>query len=203
MKPKGKKRKHQGGEGTTQGRAGGEGTRKKGRLQEGEGTTSGPAHLPRGPRQEIPSHEDYNILTSERTEGPVDPSRAGPLGEDFNMLTPKYTEGPADPSQAGPSGEDFNMPTPEHTEGPADPSQAGPSGEDYNIPTSERTELLANLKSLLGVDRVFPTFWACCQLGDIEALKGLVDIAKINPIAVPAYDSSISTVPRLCKLPDF
>ena len=178
MGPKGKKRKHQGGKGTTQGRAGGEGTRKKRRLQEGEGTTSGPANLPRGPRQESPSHEDYNILTSERTEGPADPSQAGPSGEDFDMLTP------------------------ERTEGPADPSQAGPSDEDYNIPTSERTELLTNLKGLLKVDRVSPTFWACCQLGDIETLKGLVDAAEIKPSVVLGYDIPISFVPRLCKLPD-
>ncbi|OCK95594.1 uncharacterized protein K441DRAFT_555677 [Cenococcum geophilum 1.58] len=89
------------------------------------------------------------------------------------------------------------MLTPERTEGPAGPGQAGPSDEDYNIPTSERTELLTNLKSLLEVDLVSPTFWACCQLSDIKILKGLVDTAKINPSFVLGYDTPVSVVPRL------
>lgn len=80
---------------------------------------------------------------------------------------------------------------------------ASPSLEDYNIPTSERTELLTNLQGLLEVDHVSPTFWACCQLSDIGALKRLVNTAKANPSIVLAFDGVISDVPTLCKLPDF
>lgn len=81
--------------------------------------------------------------------------------------------------------------------GPSSGRQARPSHEDYNIPTPERTELLTNLKNLLKVDLVSPTFWACCQLSDIETLKFLVDIAKTKPYMVLGYVNHISVVPRL------
>lgn len=89
------------------------------------------------------------------------------------------------------------------TPGPADPQssrgprQASPSLEDYNVPTPERTELLINLKKLLKVELVSTTFWACCQLSDIEALKVVVSIAKMKPSIVIGFDNLISNVPRL------
>jgi hypothetical protein len=78
-----------------------------------------------------------------------------------------------------------------------------PSCEDYNERTPERTDLLTRLKSLLKVDRISSTFWACCLLSDTECLKFLVEIAQTNPNNVLAYDDLLSTIPSLCKSLDF
>jgi hypothetical protein len=78
-----------------------------------------------------------------------------------------------------------------------------PAREDYNERTPERTDLLTRLKSLLKVDRISSTFWACCLLSDTKRLEFLVGIAETSPYNVLAYDDSLSTIPSLCKSLDF
>jgi hypothetical protein len=77
------------------------------------------------------------------------------------------------------------------------------SREDYNERTPERTDLLTRLKSLLKVDRISSTFWACCQLSDMECLKDLMETAETRPNIVLLYDDLLSVVPPLCKSLDF
>ena len=169
-----------------------------------------------GPRKkqdtkEIRPHEEEDTTPEpadrQSSREPSMPSDMGPSLEDT-------TPGPADhqsshepsmPFDMGPSLED-TAPGPADRQSSREPSvpfDTGPSLEDYNIRTPKRTEILTNLKSLLKADLVSPTFWACCQLSDIETLKTLVDTAKINPSIVLGYDNYISIVPKLCKLPDF
>ena len=77
------------------------------------------------------------------------------------------------------------------------------SREDYNERTPERTNLLIRLKSLLRVDRISSTFWACCQLSDMKCLKDLMETAETRPNIVLLYDDLLSVVPPLCKSLDF
>jgi hypothetical protein len=77
------------------------------------------------------------------------------------------------------------------------------SREDYNERTPERTDLLSRLKSLLNVDCISSTFWACCQLCDMECLKDLVETAEMRPNNVLLYDDWLSIMPSLCKSLDF
>jgi len=69
-----------------------------------------------------------------------------------------------------------------------------PSCEDYNERTPERTDLLTQFQSLLKVDRISSTFWACCQLSDMESLQLLVKIAEKSPTIVLGYDDYLSTM---------
>ncbi|KIX04100.1 uncharacterized protein Z518_07653 [Rhinocladiella mackenziei CBS 650.93] len=55
---------------------------------------------------------------------------------------------------------------------------AEPSGfndEDYNIRSSERTELLTQIKEVFDGAPVSSTFWACCQLADINRLRVIAE----------------------------
>ena len=78
-----------------------------------------------------------------------------------------------------------------------------PSREDCNERTPERTDLLTRLKSLLKVDRISSTFWACCQLSDTECLNYLVETAETRPYNVLAYRDPLFSIPSLCKSLDF
>jgi len=108
----------------------------------------------------------------------------------------KEGRGPADQSSGAPSGI-----APPSRGGPSDSTKS--SREDYNERTPERTDLLIRLKSLLKVDRVSSTFWACCQLCDIECLKDLVENAETRPNNVLLYDELLPIIPSLCKSLDF
>jgi len=46
------------------------------------------------------------------------------------------------------------------------------NSEDYNIRSPERTQLLTQIKEVLRRVPVSPAFWACCQLADMNCLRG-------------------------------
>jgi hypothetical protein len=109
----------------------------------------------------------------------------------------KEAPGPADHKSSGkPSGT-----APPSRGGTSDSTKS--SREDYNERTPERTDLLTRLKSLLKVHRISSTFWACCQLCDIECLKDLVETAETRPNNVLLYDDLLPIIPSLCKSLDF
>jgi len=142
-------------------------------------------------RQEPPKKKPRKEGTQHVTSGPADPPSRGGTFEDSSQQ-PRTQD--ALLSSSGPSDALTSLPSFDSTQ---------PSREDYNERTPERTDLLTRLKSLLKVDRISSTFWACCLLSDMEPLKLLVEIAERNPNIVLAYDDSLSTIPSLCKSLDF
>jgi hypothetical protein len=128
--------------------------------------------------------------------------------------TQHTTSGPADPPSMGGTFEDSSQQPrtqdtllsssgPSHALSTLSFDSTKASCEDYNERTPKRTDLLTRLKSLLKVDRISSTFWACCQLSDTERLEFLVGIAETNPSIVLTNDTSLYTVPSLCKSLDF
>ena len=128
--------------------------------------------------------------------------------------TQHATSGPTDPPSRGGTFEDSSQQprTQDALLSSSVPSDAlstlsfdstKPSREDYNERTPERTDLLTRLKSLLKVDRISSTFWACCQLSDTECLKYLVETAETRPYNVLAYRDPLFSIPSLCKSLDF
>src|SRR2546423_8290843 len=143
--------------------------------------------------QEPPKKKPRKEGSQHVTPGPADGQSSGePSLVEQGAQQPRIED--ASLSSSGPSDALTSLPSFDSTQ---------PSREDYNERTPERTDLLTRLKSLLKVDRISSTFWACCLLSDMEPLKLLVEIAERNPNIVLAYDDSLSTIPSLCKSLDF
>jgi hypothetical protein len=50
--------------------------------------------------------------------------------------------------------------------------------EEFNLPSEARLKLLTSLQEMVG--DVPPFFWAACQVCDVEALKKLIEHARIS-----------------------
>jgi hypothetical protein len=73
--------------------------------------------------------------------------------------------------------------------------------EDYNIRSDERTQLLSAIKHYLP-EGASLTFWAGCQLADIQKLKNLLQIAEIDGHVIDYEDAISQDLPLICKLTD-
>jgi hypothetical protein len=80
------------------------------------------------------------------------------------------------------------------------PPQEDPN--DYNIRLEERTRLLMTIKSLLS-QGASPTFWAGCQLGDLQQLGALVNSNKTWNGLMDYLNKSTQSLPLLCKSTEF
>jgi hypothetical protein len=188
--------------------AGQEPPKKKARKGGTQHTTSGPADPPSMGGTFVDSSQQPRTQS-----GPADPPSRGGTFEDSSQQ-PHTQSGPADPPSMGGTFEDSSQQPrtqdtllsssgPSHALSTLSFDSTKASCEDYNERTPKRTDLLTRLKSLLNVDRISSTFWACCQLSDMERLELQVEIAEKNPNNVLAYDMLLSTIPSLCKSLDF
>jgi len=77
-------------------------------------------------------------------------------------------------------------------------SATGPdiNNEDYNIRSPERTRLLTKIKEVIGGANISPTFWACCQLADIERLEAM---AQLPPYIIFYFEELLCVVPMRCE----
>ncbi|KIX05490.1 uncharacterized protein Z518_06362 [Rhinocladiella mackenziei CBS 650.93] len=79
--------------------------------------------------------------------------------------------------------------------------------EDYNIRSPERTELLTKIKEVLDGAPVSSTFWACCQLADMNRLRAisesdqeLIILSEHSMYFVPLQSSERPKDPKRRKL---
>src|SRR5436305_14702236 len=104
-------------------------------------------------RQEPPKKKPRKEGTQHVTSGPADPPSRGGTFEDSSQQ-PRSQDALLSSSGSSDALSTLSF------------DSTKPSREDYNERTPERTDLLTRLKSLLKVDSISSTFWACCQLGD-------------------------------------
>jgi hypothetical protein len=69
--------------------------------------------------------------------------------------------------------------------------------EDYNIRSPERTRLLTQIKGILNDAPVLSTFWACCQLADMNRLQRL---ATYERQAFDCLERPLNFLPLQCEL---
>jgi hypothetical protein len=74
------------------------------------------------------------------------------------------------------------------------------NNEDCNIRSSERTQLLTQIKGILNNAPVSPTFWACCQLADMNCLQ---ELATTNRKMILLIEKPLCTLPMQCELLGF
>ena len=78
--------------------------------------------------------------------------------------------------------------------------ETGFNNEDYNIRSPERTELLTKIKGVIKKAPVSPTFWACCQLADMNCLQ---DIAKTPQQMILVNQKSLASIAAQCEFLGF
>jgi hypothetical protein len=71
--------------------------------------------------------------------------------------------------------------------------------EDYSIRSQERTKLLKDIKRLLDNKDVYPAFWACCQVADLEQLKKFSKAAEVSGFVLGFINDLSIWILRYCK----
>jgi hypothetical protein len=74
------------------------------------------------------------------------------------------------------------------------------NNEDYNIRSPERTQLLTQIKANLNNTPVSPTFWACCQLADMNRLRV---VAETDGKMIRFSVRQLCALPLQCELLGF
>src|SRR3954447_15997028 len=99
------------------------------------------------------------------------------------------------------SSKKYSARSPKRTrKGKAPASETGSVGfnnEDYNIRSPERTKLLTQIKEVIGNAPVFPAFWVCCQLADMNCLQ---ECRQIAPQMILVNEDSLALLPLQCEL---
>jgi len=158
----------------------------------------------------IHSQHTFNLSTSKhhcpsilfrplRSEG-TQPLRMAGSSKKASPKSPKRTR----QGKAAASETESASKSPKTTrQGKATVSEAGSgdfNNEDYNIRSPERTKLLTKIKGVIKKAPVSPTFWACCQLADMNCLQ---DIAKTPQQMILVNQKSLASIAAQCEFLGF